>query len=102
MRNKIIEYRVVEADRPCRLEKEIRNAISAGWQPLGDVMYYGNWFYQAVVKYEDVEEECCGSCRWFKYLEPACTAGRCYALPDKVELNSYVPCCSLYAHKDHQ
>lgn len=57
MTNKIIDYKVVEADRPFRLEKEIRNAISEGWQPIGNIVHGDKWFYQAIVKYEEVEDE---------------------------------------------
>ena len=97
---------MVEADGPSRLAKEIRNAISEGWQPLGGVIHWYSWFYHAVVKYEEVEkckeeEEHCGSCRWFKYSYSGPT-GWCCALPNKVERHSYEPCCSLYAHKDQQ
>lgn len=56
MKNKIIAYKVVEADGPNRLAKEIRNAISEGWQPIGGVMHWYSWFYHAVVKYEEVEK----------------------------------------------
>lgn len=49
-----------------------------------------------------MKEEYCGFCRWFKFSEPAYPTGWCYALPNKVERQSYEPGCSLYTHKDQQ
>lgn len=56
MKNKIIAYTVVKASDTEEIGREVRRAISTGWQPLGGVTYCGNWFYQVIVKYEEVEK----------------------------------------------
>lgn len=57
MKNKIIAYVVVKASDTEEIGREVRNAISVGWQPLGGVTYCGNWFYQVIVKYAERVEK---------------------------------------------
>jgi len=54
---KIIDYRVVE-DYSETITEEVRKYIKVGWQPLGGMFYTsGTYRGQAMVKYEEEEEE---------------------------------------------
>lgn len=56
--NKIIDYKVVSVRSDEGVRDKVNREIDRGWQPLGGLCAHTDkseteWFYQAMVKYEE-------------------------------------------------
>lgn len=53
---KIIDYKILQSEASSSLTGHVKHNIANGWQPKGGGFAIGKWFYQTMVKYEEISE----------------------------------------------
>lgn len=59
---KIVDYAMIGAADPVILVEHAKSNIKLGFQPFGSPMFDGEYFCQAMVKYEEKIKTTCSGC----------------------------------------
>lgn len=51
---RIVDYRILWSNSSADLTKEVCQFLGSGWQPLESFTLRGDYFYQTLVKYEEL------------------------------------------------
>lgn len=50
---KVVDYKILDHYSEHNLVDLVQKYITSGWQPIGGMASASDWFYQAMVKYEE-------------------------------------------------